>query len=144
MKRLRHMFLVMPRPCRDDLVFSRVCSRQMVRAPLSVRRRSHFRDARQSMILDRHRPGAGVFPRGTFDREDEPWANRILARHRTAYSAPLWHRADDFMRVVTGAFFIAIFAVGEVYLTPDLKTPSEFKMWAQLLIAGLIFLAIRN
>ena len=37
---------------------------------------------------------------------------------------PLWRRAD-FMRVIIGAFFVAIFAVGGVYLTPDLKTPSE-------------------
>jgi hypothetical protein len=54
-------------------------------------------------------------------------------------SAPLWARSDDFMRVVTGAFFVAIFAVGGVYLTPDLKTPSELVSWAQLLIAALVF-----
>jgi hypothetical protein len=54
-------------------------------------------------------------------------------------SAPLWRRADDFMRVTIGVFFVAIFAVGGVYLTPDLKTPSELVSWAQLLIAALIF-----
>jgi hypothetical protein len=54
-------------------------------------------------------------------------------------SAPLWSRADDFMRVVIGAFFVAVFAVGGVYLTPDLKTPSEIVSWTQLLIAALIF-----
>ena len=32
-----------------------------------------------------------------------------------------------------------IFAVGGVYLTPDLKTPAEWVSWAQLVIAGLIF-----
>jgi hypothetical protein len=52
---------------------------------------------------------------------------------------PLWGRLDDFVRVVIGAFFVAIFAVGGVYLTPDLKTPAEWVSWAQLLIAGLIF-----
>ncbi|GGH23014.1 hypothetical protein GCM10007036_28470 [Alsobacter metallidurans] len=52
---------------------------------------------------------------------------------------PLWARADDFMRVTTGAFFVAIFAVGGVYLTPDLKTPAEWVSWAQLLIAAGIF-----
>jgi hypothetical protein len=41
-------------------------------------------------------------------------------------TAPLWSRADDFMRVVIGAFFVAIFAVGGVYLTPDLQTPNEW------------------
>ncbi len=52
---------------------------------------------------------------------------------------PLWQRLDDFVRVVIGAFFVAIFAVGGVYLTPDLKTPAEWVSWAQLLIAAGIF-----
>jgi len=51
----------------------------------------------------------------------------------------LWRRLDDFVRVVIAAFFVAIFAVGGVYLTPDLKTPAEWVSWTQLLIAGLIF-----
>jgi hypothetical protein len=54
-------------------------------------------------------------------------------------SAPLWSRADDFMRASTGAFFIAIFAVGGIYLTPDLKTESELISWAQFLIALCVF-----
>ena len=52
---------------------------------------------------------------------------------------PLWRRLDDFMRVTIGAFFVAIFAVGGIYLTPDLKTPSEWVSWAQLLIAAGVF-----
>lgn len=54
-------------------------------------------------------------------------------------SDPLWKRLDDFVRVVIGAFFVAIFAVGGVYLTPDLKTPNEWISWVQLLIAAAIF-----
>ena len=54
-------------------------------------------------------------------------------------SLPLWTRADDFMRTVIGAFFVAIFAVGGIYLTPDLQTPNEWVSWLQLLIALLIF-----
>ncbi len=54
-------------------------------------------------------------------------------------TAPLWSRSDDFMRASTGAFFVAIFAVGGVYLTPDLKTDSELISWAQLLIAACVF-----
>ncbi len=54
-------------------------------------------------------------------------------------AAPLWRRADDFMRASVGAFFVAVFAVGGVYLTPDLKTPSEWVSWAQLLIAAGVF-----
>lgn len=54
-------------------------------------------------------------------------------------SAPLWARNDDFMRVVIGVFFVAIFAVGGIYLTPDLKTPYELVSWLQLLIAACVF-----
>ncbi len=54
-------------------------------------------------------------------------------------SDPLWNRLDDFIRCVIAAFFVAIFAVGGVYLTPDLKTPAEWVSWIQLLIAAGIF-----
>jgi hypothetical protein len=43
------------------------------------------------------------------------------------------------VRAVIGAFFIAIFAVGGIYLTPDLKTPFEWVSWLQLLIAFGVF-----
>ena len=59
------------------------------------------------------------------------WMDRI--------SDPLWNRLDDFIRAMIAAFFIAIFAVGGIYLTPDLKTPSEWVSWTQLLIAAGIF-----
>jgi hypothetical protein len=54
-------------------------------------------------------------------------------------SAPLWSRSDDFMRASIGGFFVAIFAVGGIYLTPDLKTDYEVISWAQLLIAMCVF-----
>ena len=54
-------------------------------------------------------------------------------------SGPLWSRLDDFMRFVIAAFFVAIFAVGGVYLTPDLRTPHEWVSWMQLVIAALVF-----
>jgi len=69
--------------------------------------------------------------RGTAGETALAWLDRV--------SNPLWLRADDFMRVIIGAFFVAIFAVGGVYLTPDLKTPSEWVSWAQLAIAAGIF-----
>ena len=52
---------------------------------------------------------------------------------------PLWRRLDDFVRAVIAAFFIAIFAIGGVYLTPDLRTPAEWVSWMQFAIACLIF-----
>lgn len=52
---------------------------------------------------------------------------------------PLWNRLDDFVRAVIGAFFVAIFAVGGIYLTPDLQTPAEWISWLQLLIAFGVF-----
>lgn len=54
-------------------------------------------------------------------------------------TGPLWARGDDFMRFVIAAFFVAVFAVGGVFLTPDLKTPHEWVSWMQLLIAALVF-----
>lgn len=64
-----------------------------------------------------------------------PGINALLDK----VSHPLWTRNDDFMRAVIGAFFVAIFAVGGVYLTPDLQTPNEWVSWLQLLIALLVF-----
>lgn len=52
---------------------------------------------------------------------------------------PLWMRQDDYIRSIIAAFFIAIFAVGGVYLTPDLKTPAEWVSWLQFVIACCIF-----
>jgi hypothetical protein len=52
---------------------------------------------------------------------------------------PLWRRLDDFVLFVIAAFFVAVFAVGGVYLTPDLKTPHEWVSWMQLLIAAFVF-----
>jgi hypothetical protein len=52
---------------------------------------------------------------------------------------PMWGRLDDYVRAIVAAFFVAIFSVGGVYLTPDLKTPAEWVSWMQLLIAALIF-----
>ncbi|MCQ1571385.1 hypothetical protein NFO65_11590 [Neorhizobium galegae] len=54
-------------------------------------------------------------------------------------TAPLWNRLDDYLRAIIAAFFVAIFAVGGVYLTPDLKTPAEWVSWLQLVIAAMIF-----
>jgi hypothetical protein len=66
-------------------------------------------------------------------------AGETILRAMDRITDPLWSRLDDFVRVVIAAFFVAIFAVGGVYLTPDLKTPAEWVSWTQLLIAGLIF-----
>jgi hypothetical protein len=52
---------------------------------------------------------------------------------------PMWNRLDDFVRATIAMFFVAIFAVGGVYLTPDLKTPAEWISWSQLAIAAGVF-----
>ncbi|WP_198670456.1 DUF305 domain-containing protein [Oceanicella sp. SM1341] len=70
--------------------------------------------------------------------EAGPWHDRatgLLDR----LTAPIRARLDDYVRVTVGAFFVAIFAVGGVYLTPDLKTPVAWVSWLQLLIAACIF-----
>ncbi len=70
--------------------------------------------------------------------EEQSFGQRVLLGLDRAF-APLWARADDVMRWIIAGFFVAIFAVGGVYLTPDLQTPAEWVSWSQLVIAGLIF-----
>ena len=79
-----------------------------------------------------------VFFVGTRVIERSPVGETILAG-MDRVAKPLWTRLDDFVRVVIGAFFVAIFAVGGIYLTPDLKTPAEWVSWLQLLIAFGVF-----
>ena len=69
-----------------------------------------------------------------------------ISTHGTAVSRGLnrctgaaYTRLDDYIRAVVAAFFVAIFAVGGVYLTPDLKTDAEWVSWMQLVIAAAIF-----
>ena len=52
---------------------------------------------------------------------------------------PLWRRLDDLLRALIAGFFVAIFAIGGTYLTPELKTDHEWVSWLQLAIAVCIF-----
>lgn len=70
--------------------------------------------------------------------ERRPLGDRVL-EGLDVLTAPLWRRLDDYIRAIVAAFFVAIFAVGGIYLTPDLKTPAEWVSWFQLLIAAAIF-----
>lgn len=79
-----------------------------------------------------------VFFLATRFLEDKPIGQAMTAG-LDKVSHPLWLRLDDFVRCVIGAFFVAIFAVGGVYLTPDLKTPAEWVSWLQLFIAFGVF-----
>ena len=56
---------------------------------------------------------------------------------------PLRDNADTFLIWVLVAFFIALFAVGGTYLTPELKTDSELVPWIQLVI-GLLIISRRT
>ena len=49
---------------------------------------------------------------------------------------PVWRHHDHLMAAVIGAFLVAIFTMGGVYLTPDLKTGSELVSWMQLGLAA--------
>jgi hypothetical protein len=79
-----------------------------------------------------------VFFMATRALERQPAGQAVLTG-MDKVSAPLWNRLDDFVRCVVGAFFVAIFAVGGIYLTPDLQTPAEWVSWLQLLIAFGVF-----
>ena len=74
-------------------------------------------------------------------------ATTLLERRRPGLAAtgvldrglrPLREHADSFLIAVLFAFFVALFAVGGSYLTPELKTDSELIPWAQLAIALLV------
>ncbi|HYG48965.1 MAG TPA: DUF305 domain-containing protein [Allosphingosinicella sp.] len=71
-------------------------------------------------LLERRSPGLAA-TRGL------DWATR-----------PLRENADGFMIAVLAAFFVALFAVGGTYLTPELKTEAGWVPWAQLVIALLV------
>lgn len=79
-----------------------------------------------------------VFLMATRWVEETTFGERVTAT-MDRLTDPLWTRLDDFVRAVIAMFFVAIFAVGGVYLTPDLKTPAEWVSWAQLAIAAGIF-----
>lgn len=79
-----------------------------------------------------------IFFLATREIERRPAGEAVLVG-MDKISNPLWLRLDDFVRCVIGAFFVAIFAVGGVYLTPDLQTPAEWVSWLQLLIALGVF-----
>jgi hypothetical protein len=51
---------------------------------------------------------------------------------------PLREHADNFLIAILFAFFVALFAVGGTYLTPELKTDSELLPWVQLVIGVLV------
>ena len=61
-----------------------------------------------------------------------------VSRGLDAATGPLRENADQFLIAVLFAFFVALFAVGGSYLTPELKTDSELIPWAQLVIALLV------
>jgi hypothetical protein len=71
-------------------------------------------------LIERRSPGLAA-TRGL------DWATRPLREH-----------ADGFMVAVLAAFFVALFAVGGTYLTPELKTGAGWVPWAQIVIALLV------
>lgn len=79
-----------------------------------------------------------VFFCATLMIEQKPLGNKAQ-QYLDGVTNPLWVRLDDFVRMVIGVFFVAIFAIGGIYLTPDLHTSAEWISWSQLLIAAMIF-----
>ena len=63
------------------------------------------------------------------------WAHHIM----NALAAPFEGRMDDVMRAGTAVFFICLWVMGGIYLTPELKTTSEWVPWLQCAIAASLF-----
>lgn len=70
--------------------------------------------------------------------ERGPYGDRLMDL-LDRLTTPLWLRLDDYIRAIVAAFFVALFAIGGIYLTPDLKTPAEWVSWFQLALAAAIF-----
>ena len=51
---------------------------------------------------------------------------------------PLRDGADAFLLAVFGAFFVALYAIGGTWLTPELRTEHGWVPWVQLLVALLL------
>jgi hypothetical protein len=77
-----------------------------------------------------------VFLFATFFERRAP--GQATAQFLDKWTGLLRDHADAFMIAIMAAFFVALFAVGGSYLTPDLKTESELLPWAQLLIGILL------
>jgi hypothetical protein len=60
------------------------------------------------------------------------WATRAFAPHESV---------EAFLRAAIGAFFVALFAMGGIILTPELRTEAEWPAWLQLGIAASLFSA---
>jgi hypothetical protein len=76
------------------------------------------------------------------------WAGSLLERTAFGYSlretldrltAPLQPSIDALLRAFGGAFFVSLWVVGNVILTPELKTHSPIIPWLQLGIAIGLF-----
>jgi hypothetical protein len=50
--------------------------------------------------------------------------------------SPIRREADRFLIAILAGFFVALFAVGGTYLTPELKTDEKWVHWAQLVIGA--------
>jgi hypothetical protein len=59
----------------------------------------------------------------------------VLARGFERYTGGLRARSDDLYRASTAAFFVALFALGNIILTPELLTGEAAVSWLQAAIA---------
>ena len=60
------------------------------------------------------------------------WVTTTLARHESV---------EALLRAALGAFFVALFTMGGIILTPELRTEAEWPAWLQLGIAASLFSA---
>lgn len=63
---------------------------------------------------------------------------RAALRGLDIATTPLRQGADAFLLAVFGAFFVALFAIGGTWLTPELRTEHGWVPWLQLLVALLL------
>ncbi len=72
------------------------------------------------------------------DQKLGQWSHHIMNK----LSGPFEGRMDDVMRAGTAVFFVCLWVIGGVYLTPELKTTSEWVPWLQFAIACSLFFKV--
>ncbi len=65
-------------------------------------------------------------------------AGGAVLRGLDVATTPLRLGADAFLLAVFGAFFVALYAIGGTWLTPELRTEHGWVPWVQLLVALLL------
>lgn len=70
---------------------------------------------------------------------ERQWLGNFAHQVLDDLTSGIRRRSDDIMRAGSAAFFVGLWTLGGVYLTPELKTNAEWIPWLQAAIAASFF-----